>query len=131
MEADTQTSTGADSVAAGNIRDGVSVDQCQHMIQKAMRSTSCEFQLRFQSRFYGFSVCLFDLFLLCYFSAPMVKFLRENLGKAGCDIGDNFIKAVNCDQRMSGGYTRGDGVYSSQSIQLGIFLLIYVFYFSL
>ncbi|KAL8153819.1 hypothetical protein V2J09_011579 [Rumex salicifolius] len=73
MEADTKTDT---TVNNGN---GSTVDQCQLMIQKAMRT-------------------------------PMVKFLREHLGKAGCDIGNNFIKAVNCDKQMAGGYTRGDGI---------------------
>ncbi|KAK8607296.1 hypothetical protein V6N13_053038 [Hibiscus sabdariffa] len=38
---------------------------------------------------------------------PMVKFLMEQMEKAGCKIGDNFIKAVNCKQMMSGGYIRG------------------------
>ncbi|GAB2282874.1 hypothetical protein Dimus_017408 [Dionaea muscipula] len=41
---------------------------------------------------------------------PMVKFLREHLEKAGCGIGENFIKAVNCDILVSGGYTRGEGI---------------------
>lgn len=40
----------------------------------------------------------------------MVKFLREHLEKAGCAIGDNFIKAINCDQKMAGGYAPGQGV---------------------
>ncbi|KAF2316539.1 hypothetical protein GH714_041880 [Hevea brasiliensis] len=46
------------------------------------------------------------LFLL----APIVKFLKEHLEKAGCGVGDNFIKAVNCDKKISGGYVRGEGV---------------------
>ncbi|KAL2941573.1 Mitochondrial inner membrane protease ATP23, partial [Bienertia sinuspersici] len=41
---------------------------------------------------------------------PMVKFLRENLEKSGCSIGDNFIKAENCEQKVSGGYARGLGI---------------------
>ncbi|KAL8233939.1 hypothetical protein R6Q59_020039 [Mikania micrantha] len=41
---------------------------------------------------------------------PTVKFLREHLEKSGCSIAPNFIKAVNCDQRMSGGYVRGEGI---------------------
>ena len=40
----------------------------------------------------------------------MVKFLKEHIEKAGCKLGDNFIKAVNCDRKMSGGYIRGEGV---------------------
>ncbi|XP_061341868.1 mitochondrial inner membrane protease ATP23-like [Gastrolobium bilobum] len=42
--------------------------------------------------------------------SPTVKFLREHLEKAGCLIGDNFIKAVNCEQKVAGGYTRGEGI---------------------
>ncbi|KAK9048277.1 hypothetical protein SSX86_032760 [Deinandra increscens subsp. villosa] len=41
---------------------------------------------------------------------PTVKFLREHLEKSGCSIAPNFIKAVNCNQRMSGGYVRGEGI---------------------
>ncbi|GMI67468.1 hypothetical protein like AT3G03420 [Hibiscus trionum] len=41
---------------------------------------------------------------------PMVKFLMEHMEKAGCKLGDNFIKAVHCKQQMSGGYLRGDGI---------------------
>ncbi|XP_071731138.1 mitochondrial inner membrane protease ATP23-like [Rutidosis leptorrhynchoides] len=41
---------------------------------------------------------------------PTVKFLREHLEKSGCSIASNFIKAVNCNQRMSGGYVRGEGI---------------------
>lgn len=39
-----------------------------------------------------------------------MKFLREHLEKAGCVVGDNFIKAVHCDKLISGGYVRGEGV---------------------
>ncbi|KAK1441184.1 hypothetical protein QVD17_07024 [Tagetes erecta] len=42
--------------------------------------------------------------------SPTVKFLREHLEKSGCNIPPNFIKAVNCNQRMSGGYVRGEGI---------------------
>ncbi|KAK7260651.1 hypothetical protein RIF29_26881 [Crotalaria pallida] len=42
--------------------------------------------------------------------SPMVRFLREHLGKAGCAVGDNFIKAVNCEERAAGGYIRGEGI---------------------
>ncbi|KAL2941576.1 putative cysteine--tRNA ligase mitochondrial [Bienertia sinuspersici] len=31
---------------------------------------------------------------------PMVKFLRENLEKSGCSIGDNFIKAENWNRKL-------------------------------
>ncbi|XP_056169902.1 mitochondrial inner membrane protease ATP23 isoform X2 [Syzygium oleosum] len=41
----------------------------------------------------------------------MVRFLKEQLEKAGCALGDNFIKAVNCDGKVSGGYMPGLGVY--------------------
>ncbi|XP_049358570.1 mitochondrial inner membrane protease ATP23-like [Solanum verrucosum] len=41
---------------------------------------------------------------------PMVKFLKEHLEKSGCRIGDNFIKASHCDQKISGGYARGRGI---------------------
>ncbi|KAJ0694383.1 putative peptidase M76, ATP23 [Helianthus annuus] len=41
---------------------------------------------------------------------PTVKFLREHLEKSGCGIVPNFIRAVNCSQRMSGGYSRGEGI---------------------
>ena len=40
----------------------------------------------------------------------MVRFLRENLEKAGCGVSENFFKAVNCDKRIAGGYVRGKGV---------------------
>lgn len=43
-------------------------------------------------------------------AAPMVKFLREHLEKFGCSIGENFIKSVQCDELISGGYVRGEGV---------------------
>ncbi|XP_021899727.1 uncharacterized protein LOC110816022 [Carica papaya] len=41
---------------------------------------------------------------------PMVKFLKEQMEKAGCVVGENFIKAVHCDKQISGGYVRGQGV---------------------
>lgn len=41
---------------------------------------------------------------------PMVKFLKENMVKAGCTFGDKFIRAVQCNQQVSGGYTRGEGI---------------------
>ncbi|KAG5561694.1 hypothetical protein RHGRI_004669 [Rhododendron griersonianum] len=42
--------------------------------------------------------------------APMVKFLKEHLEKAGCGFGEKFINAVHCDKEISGGYTRGEGI---------------------
>ncbi|KAK7338582.1 hypothetical protein VNO77_19199 [Canavalia gladiata] len=45
--------------------------------------------------------------------SPQVRFLREHLEKAGCAIGDSFIKAVQCDERIgqvAGGYTQGEGI---------------------
>ncbi|XP_043719180.1 mitochondrial inner membrane protease ATP23 [Telopea speciosissima] len=41
---------------------------------------------------------------------PTVKFLKEHLEKAGCILGDKFIKAVHCDKQMAGGYVRGEGI---------------------
>ncbi|KAJ6752837.1 MITOCHONDRIAL INNER MEMBRANE PROTEASE [Salix koriyanagi] len=41
---------------------------------------------------------------------PMVRFLRENLEKAGCGVSENFFKAVNCDKSIAGGYVRGKGI---------------------
>ncbi|KAL5572227.1 hypothetical protein UlMin_021824 [Ulmus minor] len=41
---------------------------------------------------------------------PMVKFLLEHLEKSGCEIGDSFIKAVNCTKKIAGGYARGEGI---------------------
>ncbi|KAJ1395689.1 Peptidase M76, ATP23 [Sesbania bispinosa] len=64
---------------------GVTVKECQRMIQHSLQS-------------------------------PMVRFLREHLEKAGCSIGDNFIKAINCaeekitDTKVAGGYIRGEGI---------------------
>lgn len=40
----------------------------------------------------------------------MVKFMLEHLEKAGCAVGDKFIKAIHCDKKMAGGYSRGEGV---------------------
>ncbi|KAG6437163.1 hypothetical protein SASPL_102074 [Salvia splendens] len=39
-----------------------------------------------------------------------VKFLIENLEKSGCRIGNNFIRAVNCDRPAAGGFARGYGI---------------------
>ncbi|KAL9323716.1 hypothetical protein ACSQ67_008573 [Phaseolus vulgaris] len=44
------------------------------------------------------------------FRTPMVKFLRERLEKAGCAVGDNFFKAITCNQKVAGYYVRGEGV---------------------
>ncbi|XP_030544792.2 mitochondrial inner membrane protease ATP23 [Rhodamnia argentea] len=41
---------------------------------------------------------------------PTVRFLKEQLEKAGCPLGDNFIKAVNCEEKVSGGYMPGLGI---------------------
>ena len=43
----------------------------------------------------------------------MVRFLRERLEKAGCAVGDNFFKAVTCDEEMAGAYVRREGVLIS------------------
>ncbi|XP_073053219.1 mitochondrial inner membrane protease ATP23 [Primulina eburnea] len=69
------TSVGSSSEGRG----GMTVDQCEKMIQKSFRT-------------------------------PTVKFLMEHLEKSGCSIGSNFIKAVNCDKQISGGYVRGEGI---------------------
>ncbi|KAJ6298678.1 hypothetical protein OIU76_019769 [Salix suchowensis] len=45
------------------------------------------------------------------FRTPMVKFLREHMGKAGCGVGEKFVKAVNCDKKIAGGYVRGEGAF--------------------
>ncbi|KAK6928450.1 hypothetical protein RJ641_007041 [Dillenia turbinata] len=34
----------------------------------------------------------------------------EHLAKPGCAIGDNFIKAIYCDQKISGGHVRSEGI---------------------
>lgn len=78
MEGNGNDAKGATKTSVVN-GDGVTVKDCQKMIQKSLRS-------------------------------PMVKFLMENLEKSGCTIGDNFIKAVNCQQKVAGGYTRGGGI---------------------
>ncbi|XP_044465619.1 mitochondrial inner membrane protease atp23-like [Mangifera indica] len=44
------------------------------------------------------------------FRNPMVKFLKEHLQQAGCSFKDNFIKAVNCDKPIGGGYVNGEGI---------------------
>ncbi|GLT33169.1 hypothetical protein SLA2020_077800 [Shorea laevis] len=41
---------------------------------------------------------------------PMVKFLKRQMEKAGCVVGDKFIKAIHCDQNISGGYCQGEGI---------------------
>ncbi|XP_044467155.1 mitochondrial inner membrane protease ATP23-like isoform X2 [Mangifera indica] len=43
-------------------------------------------------------------------SLKMVKFLKEHLEKAGCAFGDNFIKAVRCDNSSGGNFARGVGI---------------------
>lgn len=46
------------------------------------------------------------------FLDPTVKFLIEHLENAGCFVEKKFIKAVECDKKISGGYVRGEGVYT-------------------
>ncbi|KAJ8432821.1 hypothetical protein Cgig2_008535 [Carnegiea gigantea] len=58
----------------------------------------------------GITVDKCDKMIQRSFRTPMVKFLMEHLEKSGCLIKDSFIKAVNCDQNMSGGYARGQGI---------------------
>lgn len=53
-----------------------------------------------------------------HLSGPQVRFLREQLEKAGCLVGDNFIKAVKCNESgIAGGYTKGKGVLVSFSLR--------------
>ncbi|XP_052729526.1 mitochondrial inner membrane protease ATP23 isoform X3 [Vigna angularis] len=41
--------------------------------------------------------------------SPQVRFLMEQLEKAGCLVGDNFIKAVKCNETgIAGGYTKAN-----------------------
>ncbi|RDX64728.1 hypothetical protein CR513_56680, partial [Mucuna pruriens] len=64
---------------------GATVEECQRMIHKIIHPPRV--------------------------SAPQVRFLREHLEKAGCLVGDNFIKAVKCDEMgIAGGYTKGVGI---------------------
>ncbi|KAK9692198.1 hypothetical protein RND81_09G247800 [Saponaria officinalis] len=74
-----------EGVAADANRGGVSVQKCQKMIDKSLRT-------------------------------PMAKFLREHLNKSGCNIDDNFIKAVDCGQKVAGGYARGQGIMVNQVV---------------
>jgi len=53
----------------------------------------------------------------------MVRFLRERLEKAGCAVGDNFFKAVTCDEEMAGAYVRREGVLISLFSLLLLFCL--------
>ncbi|KAL8540273.1 hypothetical protein ACS0TY_001749 [Phlomoides rotata] len=41
---------------------------------------------------------------------PTVKFLKGHLEKSGCSIESNFIKAVNCEEAIAGGYVPGEGI---------------------
>ncbi|KAI3976843.1 hypothetical protein MKX01_008701 [Papaver californicum] len=41
---------------------------------------------------------------------PTVKFLKENLEKAGSGFGENFIKSIKCGTEIGGGYVRGEGI---------------------
>lgn len=80
-----------------------SEEECQIMIQKSFRSMS-----HFLQHFLSYlSVCLSCQFSL---TAPMVRFLRERLEKAGCIVEDNFFKAITCNQEVAGSYVRGEGV---------------------
>lgn len=40
----------------------------------------------------------------------MVKFLMEHLTKSGCRIGEKFVQAVHCDDKIAGGFRPGEGV---------------------
>ncbi|XP_054792254.1 mitochondrial inner membrane protease ATP23-like [Prosopis cineraria] len=41
---------------------------------------------------------------------PIARFLMESMEKAGCPVGNNFFKAVNCTKNVSGGYVPGYGI---------------------
>ncbi|KAF7819488.1 mitochondrial inner membrane protease ATP23 isoform X1 [Senna tora] len=41
---------------------------------------------------------------------PMARFLRERLEEAGCPMGRNFIKVVQCSKALTGGYISGQGI---------------------
>ena len=56
-------------------------------------------------------------------TAPMVKFLKEQMEKSGCRFGDNFIRAVHCDKQIAGGYVRGEGVLLFFYLTLTLFIL--------
>ncbi|XP_057802621.1 mitochondrial inner membrane protease ATP23-like isoform X2 [Salvia miltiorrhiza] len=45
---------------------------------------------------------------------PTVRFLKEHLEKSGCSIGTNFVRAVNCKERIAGRYVRGSGIRANQ-----------------
>ncbi|EOY02596.1 hypothetical protein QUC31_018089 [Theobroma cacao] len=82
--------------------EGRTVDECQDMIQRSFR------RFRVLGHFLSsFGVLANEQFRI---NAPMVKFLKEHLEKAGCTFGDNFIKAVHCNNQISGGYVRGEGI---------------------
>ncbi|KAL4367206.1 hypothetical protein GQ457_05G010980 [Hibiscus cannabinus] len=48
--------------------------------------------------------------LLISLQTPKVKFLMEQMEKAGCKVEHNFFNALNCERKMCGGYTRGRGI---------------------
>ena len=91
------------------VNGGRTVEECQDMIGRSLRSMFLTLlSLLFLTRGLGFWV--FHL-IICVIAVPMVKFLKEHMEKAGCRIGDMFIKAVHCDKQISGGYVRGEGVF--------------------
>ncbi|KAL0406985.1 UNVERIFIED_CONTAM: Mitochondrial inner membrane protease ATP23 [Sesamum latifolium] len=78
-DADSRPTSGAGGFSSAAKDGGMTVEECQNMIQRSLRT-------------------------------PMVKFLKEHLEKAGCGIGSNFIKAVNCKEATAGGYVSGEGI---------------------
>ncbi|GAA0144766.1 metalloprotease [Lithospermum erythrorhizon] len=42
--------------------------------------------------------------------SPMAKFLIENMEKSGCRLGNNFFEAINCENQVTGGYIKGEGI---------------------
>ena len=108
MESDCTPTTPA-AVSPG-VNGGLTVEECEKMIQKSLRSTHNYFCLLL-CLISGFRVSQFFFsFFLFHCLAPMVKFMKENLEKSGCAIGNKFIRAINCQAKISGGYVRGEGV---------------------
>lgn len=87
---------------------GITVEECQNMIEKSLKSIIL---LNFIS-FNSFTISVLDSLPMLYIVAPMVKFLKEQMEKSGCGIGSNFIRAIRCQQEgIAGGYERHEGVF--------------------
>jgi len=64
----------------------------------------------FPTTFSFLHIGVFIMLIFFSLTAPMVRFLRERLEKAGCIVEDNFFKAITCNQEVAGSYVRGEGV---------------------